>query len=328
MEAKIWSERWRLAKLEKDDLVRAGLWAAIIGMAFVLFHCQGNTTDLAHYGRSALLWMVSYWNDAAAFGGSDYSHGWLIPVASIGIVWIKRNEIRTAERKISYAGLALVVMALVLHWLGAKSQQTRVSLLGLVILIWALPYYFCGWQVAKQLIFPCAYLIFCIPLNFLEALTFPLRMMATISSATLLNGFGCQVERVGSQIHSVASDTIAFDVADPCSGIRSLLAMTALTAIYAYFTQRTLLKKWLLFMSAIPLAIVGNIARITSVGLVSEAFGKQLANTLYHDYSGYIVFAVVIGLMIVVGNILSSNWNEVREKWRNALLSPTSSPSS
>lgn len=328
MDVKIWSERWRLARLEREDLVRAGLWAAIIGMIFIMFHCQGNTTDIGKFGRSALLWMVGYWNDAAAFGGSDYSHGWLIPIASIGIMWLRRNEIRNAVRSISWAGFGILVFALLLHWIGAKSQQTRVSLLGLVLMTWALPFYFCGWQVAKNLLFPCAYLIFCIPLNFLENYTFPLRMLATITSSALLNGLGCQVERIGSKIMSVGSDTIAFDVADPCSGIRSLLAMTALTAIYAYFTQRTLFKKWLLFLSAIPLAIIGNIARITSVGLVSQAFGKDLANTLYHDYSGYIVFAVVIGLMIVVGNFLSSDWNEMRNRWRHVLLSPTSQPSS
>lgn len=323
MEVKVWSDRWRLAKLENGDFVRIGLWSAIVGMIFVLFHCQGNTTDLSHFGRSALLWMVSYWNDAAAFGGADYSHGWLIPIGSIFLIWLRRNEIRLAERRISYLGLLVVVLALLLHWAGAKSQQTRVSLLGLVTLTWALPFYFCGWQVARQILFPCAYLIFCIPLNFLEDMTTPLRMVATVCSTALLNGLGCHVENTGFAIKSVGSDAVQLDVADPCSGIRSLLALAALTSFYGSLTQRSQWKKWLLFFSAMPLAMIGNIARITSVGLISQAFGNRLAEYA-HDYNGYIVFAVALGLMLVIGNLLNMNLHEVRERWRHALLSPTS----
>lgn len=323
MDVKVWSDRWRLAKLEKDDFVRAGLWAAIVGMMFILFHCQGNTTDLAHFGRSALMWMVGYWNDAAAFGGSDYSHGWLIPVGTLFLVWLRRNELRAAARKISYTGLCVVAFGLLLHWLGAKSQQTRVSLFGLVVLTWGLPFYFCGWHTARLLLFPCAYLIFCIPLNFLEDMTHPLRIVASSCSATLLNGLGCHVERVGTMIKSVGSDAIALDVADPCSGIRSLLALGALTSFYGSLTQRTLLKKWLLFSAAMPLAVIGNIARITSVGLISQAFGEHIAEYA-HDYNGYIVFAVALGLMLVIGNFLNTNFDEVRERWRQTLLSPTS----
>ncbi len=323
MEAKVWSDRWRLAMLEKNDIVRAGLWATIVAMTFVLFHCQGNTTDLAHFGRSALLWMVGYWNDAAAFGGSDYSHGWLIPIGALFLIWLRRNEIRAAPWKTSYAGLAMMVFALLLHWLGAKSQQTRVSLLGLVVLTWALPFYFCGWRVAKLLLFPCSFLIFCIPLNFLEDMTSPLRIVASVCSTTMLNGLGCHVERAGTSIVSVGSDAIALDVADPCSGIRSLLALAALTSFYGSLTQKTLPKKWLLFVSALPLAVIGNVVRITSVGLISQAFGKKLAEYA-HDYNGYIVFAVALGLMLLIGNFLNMDFNEVRARWRHALLNPSS----
>ena len=323
MEAKIWSERWRLAMLEKSDLVRLGLWAAIVGLTFVLFHFQGNTTDLTHFGRSALLWMVGYWNNAAAFGGSDYSHGWLIPFGSLFLVWVRRNELREAPRNISYAGLAVVVFALLLHWLGAKSQQTRLSLLGLVMMTWALPYYFCGWRVAKLLLLPCSFLIFCIPLNFLEDMTQPLRIVASGCSTVLLNGLGCHVERVGTMIQSVGSEAIKLEVADACSGIRSLLALGALTSFYGSLTQKTLLKKWLLFLSAIPLAVIGNIVRITSVGLISQAFGQEIGK-FAHEYNGYIVFAVALGLMLMVGNFLNMDFQEARQRWRQTLLSPTS----
>lgn len=325
MDGKLWSEKWRLAALSRDDLIRIGLVSVIIALGYVLFHFQGNTTDVRAFGRSALLWMIERWNDADGTG--DYSHGWLIPFVSLAIVWIKRKEIAAAPKSVSAIGLAVVIMALLFHWLGAKAQQTRLSLFGLVLLIWGIPYYFYGWQVAKILVFPCAYLIFCIPMNFLDSVTFPLRIFATIVSTAMLNGLGIAAERSGSAIYSMAAGGFSFDVADPCSGIRSLLALTALTAVYAYFTQKTLLKKWLLFLSAIPLAIIGNISRIVVVAIVAEAFGEELALGLFHDYSGYLVFTVAISMMLGVGALLNMNVQELRNRWKHALLSPTSSSS-
>ena len=320
----IWSERWRLAVLEREDLVRIALTSIIIGLMYVLFHIQGNTSDVRMFGRSAVVWMVSRWMDAS-FGGQDYSHGFLIPIVSIGVLWWKRKEIASAPRYVSNAGLAVVVFALLIHWLGAKSQQPRASLFGLVALFWGIPFYFYGWQVAKWLIFPCSYLIFCIPLNFLDSLTFPLRIFSTIISTSLLNGLGIEAERSGSAIYSTAAGGFNFDVADPCSGIRSLLAMTALTAVYAYATQKTLLKKWILFVCSIPLAIIGNIARITTIALVAEAFGQKVATGLYHDYSGYILFPVAIGLMVGIGSLLNLDFKKVWIQWKQHLLSPISS---
>lgn len=324
MDERIWSERWRLAVLRPEDLVKAGLLAVIVGLTFALFHYQGNTTEIGMFGRSALSWMVRRWGDAVSYGG-DYSHGWLIPIVSIVVVWLRRHELRLAPRQVSRIGLAIVVAGLLMHWLGARAQQTRLSLFGLVVLIWGVPFYFYGWRVAKLLIFPCSYLIFCIPLNFLDSVTFPLRLFATVVSTGLLNGLGIAAERSGSAIYSMAAGGFEFDVADPCSGIRSLLAMTALTAVYAYFTQKTWWKKWLLFLASIPLAIIGNVARITTVAVVAEAFGEKLALGLYHDYSGYIVFSVAIALMIGVGSLLNQNFAEMKARWKYALLSPTSS---
>lgn len=322
MDDRIWSERWRLAALSRTDLWSAGLCALMCGMIFALFHFQGNTTDVRASGHSAWIWMAERWNESISYGG-DHSHGWLVPLVSIGILWWKRRELAAAPKSVSNVGLALVVTALLLHWLGAKAQQTRVSLFAIALLFWAIPFYFYGWKVAKILLFPCAYLLFCIPLNFLDSLTFPLRMMATVVATVMLNGLGIAAERSGSAIYSMAAGGFSFDVADPCSGIRSLLAMTALTAVYAYTTQRVWWKQWLLFLSSIPLAIIGNIARITTVAVVAEAFGEKLALGLYHDYSGYVVFTVSIALMIGLGSLLSMRFEEVRERWKYALSSPT-----
>lgn len=314
MDRKIWHEQWHLAALYKADIFRCVLIALVIGFVFFLFHYQGNTLDVKVFGRSALAWMVERWTDDIEYGG-DYSHGWLIPILSIYVVWMRRKELAAATKQVSYAGLAMVVGCLLLHWLGAKAQQTRLSLFALVGLTWSIPFYLCGWQVARQLIFPCAYLIFCIPFNFLDSVTHPLRIFATQVACFLLNGVGIGVEQSGARLHSMTPGGFDLDVADACSGIRSLIAITALTAIYANLTQREAWKQWAMFAMSIPLALVGNIVRIFTTGIVAEAFGTEMAMQLYHDFSGFIIFMVVFILLIGVGSMLDRGWYEEKKRW-------------
>lgn len=311
----VWSERWRLARLSKAELQQIGLVALIVGLIFVAYQFFGNNINLKMYGRSAFAYVAGRWSDM----GGDFSHGWMIPFVSLFVVWFKRVELMTAARKVDNRGLVLIILALTAHWLGAKSEQTRISLMAFILLTWSIPIYLCGWEVAKWLVFPCAYLLFAVPMNFLESITFPLRIVATVISTSVLNGIGIAAQRSGSAIHSLAAGGFQFDVAAPCSGLRSLLAMTALTAVYAYLTQRTLVRQWLLFLSAIPLAIIGNVARITTVALVAQAMGEKLALGLYHDYSGYIVFGVSIMLMIAIGALMNMNYSEVLQRWKQQL---------
>jgi exosortase/archaeosortase family protein len=120
-------------------------------------------------------------------------------------------------------------------------------------------------------------------------------------SEFLLNGIGIPVRRVGTGLHCLSGEGFALDVADPCSGLRSIFALSALTAGYAYLTQRALWQKWLLFVCALPLAVVGNMARIFTIALVARFFGQQAGTGFYHDYSGYLVFIVGTLLMMQVG---------------------------
>lgn len=317
---KVWSERWRLGALNPRELVQIGLVSVIIGLLFMMFHMLGNT--VANIGsRSAFQWMFARWADTVSFG-ADYSHGYFIPFVSLGVIWYKRKEIFSVETGVDWRGLVIVVGALCMHWLGAKMQQTRLSLMSLILLFWGIPFYLFGWQLAKRLIFPCSYLIFCIPLNFLDVIAFPLRMFSTSLATGMLNGIGIQAVRSGTAIF-IPSMPSGLDVADPCSGLRSLLAMTALTAVYAYFTQRTILKKWILFATSIPLAVAGNIARIVTIAIMSEAIGGRLALGLYHDYSGYILFTAAISLMVVIGGIMNMDFKEAAEKWKSVLLRRT-----
>jgi exosortase len=320
----IWSERFRLARLDRDLMIQLGLFSGMFALAFLMFHVLGNTTDVTMFGRSVLVWMTERWYGDAAYGGSgNYTHGPLIPVVSLAVLWMKRREIYNAVREPSTFGLVLVGLALFGHYVGAKAQQSRVSLLALVALIWAIPYAIYGWKVARHLLFPVALLIYCVPLQFLDQQTFVLKMFATHASAMVLNGIGIHVYVNGADIIFLADQSQRLNVAEACSGLRSLLALSALAAIYGYLTMPTLLKKWILFLSAIPLAMIGNVARIVIVGIFARAVNYKLGTGLVHDYGGFFIFAVAIGLMVAVGAMLNMNYREIWQKWTSGATART-----
>ena len=308
----IWSDRWRLGALTKSELLAIALFSVLIGMLYLMFHLLGNTVSEVE-SRSAFVWMIARWSDAVSFG-ADYSHGYFIPVVSLVLIWMKRDELFECEKQVNVYGLYVIIMALLLHWVGAKMQQTRFSLMSLILLIWAVPFYFYGWKVAKLLIFPVSYLIFCIPLNFLDSLSAPLQVLVSRISEFVLNGVGIECYRSGTVLESPYFASL--NVEAPCSGLRSLLAMTAIAAVYAYFTQKTFIKKWILFLLSILCAVAGNIGRIISIAIISMVFGKEFGTGLYHDFSGYLFFGgIALSLLVVFGKLLNVNYRELFKRW-------------
>jgi exosortase len=244
----------------------------------------------------------------AMFGDplEDLTHGWVVPFVSAYMVWRQREALGKAAGQPSARGLFWVALSLVLFWFGNRGQQERLEQLSLIGLVWSVPYALWGRQVGRLMRMPAAYLIFVIPVaSYLDFFTIHLRILASSLSVALLNGFGLQVEQSGTALISrLPGAEFNIDVADPCSGIRSLFAMMALTAAYAYFTQRTLLQKWALFACSVPLAVAGNIVRILTICLVARGFGQAAAMGFYHDYSGYVVFLAGVGLMLECGRWL------------------------
>ena len=169
--------------------------------------------------------------------------------------------------------------------------------------------------MAKLTLFPCAYLFFCIPLTFLDSFTFPLRLIAARSATGILNGLGIGTVRMGTAILSTDQSGFNLDVADPCSGLRYFLVLTALAALYAHLTQKTLAKKWLLFLLSPFIAVAANIVRIVVIAIAAKVVSQEVAVGIYHDASGYIVFITAVLLLISVGAILNINYKSKWNQW-------------
>jgi exosortase/archaeosortase family protein len=175
------------------------------------------------------------------------------------------------------------------------------------------------------MLFPAAFLLFCMPLaTYLDVVTVHLRLLASGVAFAVLKGFGADVVQTGTSI-AAADGSFAIDVADPCGGLRSLFALMALTAGYAYFNQPTWLRRALLFAASVPIAIVGNVFRILSICLVAAFASGEFATGFYHDYSGFVVFIVAIALMVGTGELISKIFSRRSER-KSAETLPVSTP--
>ncbi|MBR2983278.1 MAG: exosortase [Kiritimatiellae bacterium] len=235
----------------------------------------------------------------------DLTYGWFVPVFSLYVLWTERGRIVKSLGAPSVWGVLLSLPLFALGFVGVRGIQLRFEIVAFAGLLIALPWAFFGRETAKRVIFPAGFLLFCIPLaSFLDVVTVHLRLLSTSVAYGTLKGFGVDIVRNGTAI-AAADGSFSIDIADPCSGLRSLFALMAITAAYAYFNQKTWFRRALLFALSIPLAIAGNVARILTICLVAAYADSGFATGFYHDYSGYVVFAVAISLMVAAGEAIS-----------------------
>lgn len=235
----------------------------------------------------------------------DMSYGWYVPIFSLYVVWSERRRIADSVGEPSWLGFFLMVPFAFAGFLGARGTQIRLEIVGfvgtLIGLVWAI----FGKRTMRQTLFPLLFLLFCIPLHtYLDLVTIHLRLLAVSVAQNVLQGCGVDAIREGTMLFS-PTGSFSIDVAEPCSGMRSLFAMMALTAGYSYFTQPTWLRRGLLFALSIPIAIVGNVSRILSIVLVAATCSSDFAMGFYHDYSGYVVFLVAVFLMVAAGGFIT-----------------------
>ena len=267
-----------------------GAWA---GLFHFLGHCSFNFTDQP----SLFAWMWGAWSAEAL----EAEHGKLVPVVVLILLWLRRNELLATPTRRWLPALAGVALALVLHVLAFTVQQPRVSMVALAGGVWCLVGLVWGPGWMRKTFFPFLLLGFCVPLEALgEGLLFQLRLLVTQLSVGIgHNLLGLDVLRDGTAIFNTAR-TFNYDVAPACSGIRSLTSLLAVTTIYGYVAFRAPWKRAVMMALAAPLAVAGNVARITTVIILAEAFGHK-AGAAAETNLGYVTFAVAIGLMFLAG---------------------------
>jgi exosortase len=306
----------KLPPLSEVNWVKVALGVAILGLVWYAYFVQVAEQSFG-YRASSYRWLVGHWSNV-----SDYSHGPLIPLIALGIVWWKRQELFGARIEPVRWGVGVVAAAMAIYYLGIKAMQPRVAVFSFIVLLYGLILALAGRAVSRVLLFPVAFLLLMIPLNFLEErVGVPLRHLMTGASAGVLNFLGVETIRVGTALYS-PTGLFQLDVAAPCSGIRSLMALTTVTAAYGYVTQRSQWKRWVLFLSAMPLAVLGNMARVSSIAIVAHVYGQKIATKEYHDAAGFIVYAVALTAMLVIGVLLNLPYRRIWESWMRPVSKP------
>ncbi len=289
-------------------------WAALIaGLAgAAVFQFFGNATRGYIDTASVFQWWGRQWFDPA----SEAEHGLLI-VGLSGWLFARnlrapaKGEGRGAREETQWPALVAMVAGLALNALGFAAQQTRVSIVGLLVFAWGVLRLGGGRRWGAAAAFPLGFLVFAIPLGALDSMGFWLRLWVIEASAGLAHAAGIRVLQNGTQL--VAPDgRYQYDVVAACSGMRSLTALAALSLLIGYVNFRAGWRRGVLLLLCFPLVYLGNVARISSIVLAAQA-GGQAWGERAHEVMGYGVFVIVLGGVLAAASAWRRWWPEAKE---------------
>lgn len=242
------------------------------------------------------VWMYDRWTSAETY----YSHGFLIPLISAFLVWHKRKDLSVIPvAPAALPGWGLFLSGIAIHLISSLWQVYFSSGFSMILVVSGLVMIFLGKGFFRAVAFQVLFLVFMIPLPLvaISNISFRLKILASQAAVFFVNLLGLPAIREGSVIKTANSYLI---VEDPCSGIRSLIALIALGCLMAYLSKASRKGKILLFLSSVPIALFANVARIIVLTFVSEIYGARIATGLFHDIMGYVVFIIAFtGLKIV-----------------------------
>lgn len=301
---------WR-ASLLAPNIVAALVTA---GVAYALFGWFPYASGYGATRASMFEFMSWIWKN-----NPEWEHCWLVPLAVVGLLYYRRKALAEVPVEGSWLGLAALLATLFVYWVGYLADNVYIGYASLLAFAGSAVLWLLGWRWLMALAFPIAFLAFMFPLPFMDNfLAFPLRILMSKVSVGFLNLAGLSCLQQGTAIVSApdfaaglaAGERFAVDVADPCSGIRSLFALMMVSALYGYIAMDKTWQKWTVFVASIPLAMAGNFARIIMLTLGTITMGPETAigtleePTLFHMLSGFLVFAVALGGMFGVGSLL------------------------
>lgn len=240
-----------------------------------------------------------------AWGSSgEYSHGFLMVPVALYLAWRKKTRLASMEAHPSNWGLVLVVFSLLCYLFAHFAEILTLSSFSIVLAITGVVLFFYGFSILRELSFPVFLLLFMIPIpaQIYSSLTIPLQLMVSKASVAIAGLLGMPVYREGNVIHLPGR---TFQVVQACSGLRSMISLLALSAVFGYLTLRSNFLKSILFLSGIPISMLVNIVRIVLMVLVFEYFGFGLTSETIHTVFGMFIFFLAIALIFSVKRVLS-----------------------
>jgi exosortase len=234
----------------------------------------------------------------------NYSHGFVVPIFSLYLLWIERDRWQNIPLEPTQWGIAGMVAAIALLVAGTLGAELFVSRFSFLVLLAALVLFFAGWKLLRAWAFPLGFLILMIPLPAIiyYQITFPLQLVASRFAGSTLDLLQVPALREGNLI-ILPNDTLA--VAEACSGIRSLFTLLAMAVAYGYVVEKRNWKRIVLAILMIPIAIISNGLRIVLTALLAYFVGPAWAEGFFHMFAGWLIFLTALGLMLLVHRAMS-----------------------
>jgi len=263
-------------------------WAGIAVLAALV---------VAAYARTfAFLWETWTHND-------NYSHGPLVPIVAAVMAWTRRDVLARTPVRGDGRGLVLVGLGCLMQVAGIRSDVLTLQGWSFVLLAFGLTWTFLGAAMTRRLAFPLAYLAFMLtfPPFFVNRLSYALKEIAMHASTWAADLLGVTFQRSGMTLHLATGE---LRVENPCSGLRSLIALLATGAAFAFFQPGGFWRRAPLVVAAIPIAVVANAVRLTALILVAHYGSVETATGAFHDWSGHAIYVVALAGLLAVRAVL------------------------
>lgn len=246
--------------------------------------------------------IVSYMVDIWSVD-DNYSHGFLVPFVSGYFFWISKEKILATEVKPATWGLLVVVLGVLQLLAGSMVTEYFTQRTSMIVITAGTVIYSMGWQAFMAMRLPLLYLFLMVPIPAIvyDTMTMPLKLFVAKLSVKGLIVLGYPVMREGNII---VLPNVTLEVADACSGLRSLMSLIALSVAFAYLFQKKAWKRWLLIFSALPVAVFTNVMRVFVTGVLAKHYGRAAAEGFFHEFAGFAVFFVAMAIMALLAALL------------------------
>ena len=285
-----------VARVSAADRSRPPWWQTAV-IAAILFWLYLPT--LSHL-------VAQWWSDP------NFSHGFFVPMFSAFIVWQERSRLASVSLNPSWSGLIFLIFGLCVLIVGQMGAELFLSRVSFLFVVGGLMVLFAGWRFFRALLFPWAFLFLMIPIPAIifNQITFPLQLLASKVAGTTLPWMGVPVLREGNVIFLPA---MALEVAEACSGIRSLMSLATLSVIYGYLMERRVWVRTLLALASVPIAVAANSLRIVGTGLLVQYWDPEKAQGFFHEFSGWLIFVVSLLMIYLLHRLVGAIWHEKGE---------------
>jgi EpsI family protein len=292
------------AKVREKRSARLAAMGCVVA-AVAVFQFFGNASRGYIDTGSLFYWWGFQWFNP----DSETEHGVII----LGVaVWLffrnLKGDLRGLEGEQREAAVAAMLVALGLHAAGFVAQQARISIVALLVFSWGALTLAGGRRWGRAAAFPLAFMLLAVPVNVLDSVGFWLRLWVIEATAGLAHLAGFAVVRNGTQLFA-PDGSYHYDVAAACSGVRSLMALAALTLLIGYLNFRGWGRRLGVWALCLPLTYLGNVVRIAAVVFSGQWFGQR-AGERVHEWAGFTVFLVVLGGVLLAVEAMRRWWPE------------------